>query len=87
MSSGSTATRATTATTTSTPTPSCESWKTRIDAVAAKAQKTFVIANNHFEGKAAVNALQLKHMITGGPVKVPPTLQQRYWELGEIAAK
>ena len=40
-------------------------WKTRIDAIAEKAQKTFVIANNHFEGKAAVNALQLKSMITG----------------------
>ncbi len=67
--------------------PELQSWKTRIAAVAAKAQKTFVVANNHFEGKAAVNALQLKHMITGRPVKVPPTLQQRYWELGEIAEK
>ena len=60
-------------------------WKTRIDAIAEKAQKTFVIANNHFEGKAAVNALQLKNMITGQPVRVPETLLKKYWELGEIA--
>ena len=60
-------------------------WKTRVDAIAEKAQKTFVIANNHFQGKAAVNALQLKSMVTGAPVKVPDTLLRRYWELGEIA--
>ncbi len=45
--------------------PELRGWKTRIDAIAEKAQKTFVIANNHFEGKAAVNALQLKSMVTG----------------------
>lgn len=66
--------------------PELRSWKTRIDAIAEKARKTFVIANNHFEGKAAVNALQLKSMLTGRQVKVPDTLLKRYWELGEIAA-
>jgi uncharacterized protein YecE (DUF72 family) len=65
--------------------PELTGWKTRIDAIAGKAQKTFVIANNHFEGKAAVNALQLKHMLTGRQVPVPETLLKRYWELGEIA--
>jgi len=60
-------------------------WKTRIDSISQKAGKTFVIANNHFEGKAAVNALQLKHMMTGAAVRVPDTLLKRYWELGEIA--
>jgi uncharacterized protein YecE (DUF72 family) len=65
--------------------PELRGWKTRIDTIAEKAKKTFVIANNHFEGKAAVNALQLKHMLTGKPVEVPPTLQKLYWELGEIA--
>lgn len=67
--------------------PELEGWKTRIDAIAGKAKKTFVIANNHFEGKAAVNALQLKHMLTGRAVEVPNTLLKKYWELGEIAAK
>jgi len=65
--------------------PELEHWKQRIANIAGKAQKTFVVANNHFEGKAAVNALQLKHMLTGRPVKVPETLQKKYWELGQIA--
>jgi len=64
-----------------------EGWKLRIGAIAAKAQKTFVVTNNHFEGKAAVNALQLKHMLTGSAVKVPDTLLKKYWELGDIAEK
>jgi hypothetical protein len=64
-----------------------EGWKTRIDAIAGKAKKTFVVANNHFEGKAAVNALHLKHMLTGRAVEVPDTLLRKYWERGEIAAK
>ena len=64
-----------------------QAWKKRVDAISVKAQKTFVVTNNHFEGKAAVNALQLRSMLTGGPVKVPPTLRARYWELGEIASR
>jgi len=67
--------------------PELEGWKTRIDAIAGKAQRTFVVTNNHFEGRAAVNALQLKHMLTGEAVAVPDTLLQRYWELDQIAKK
>jgi uncharacterized protein YecE (DUF72 family) len=63
-----------------------QKWKGRIDTIAEKAQKTFVIANNHFEGKAAVNALQLKHLLTGSAVAVPEKLQKKYWELAQIAA-
>jgi uncharacterized protein YecE (DUF72 family) len=65
--------------------PELERWKTRIDTIAEKAGKTFVVANNHFEGKAVVNALQLRSMLQGGPVKVPEILKTRYWELGDIA--
>jgi len=66
--------------------PELENWEKRIEVVAGKAQKTFVVTNNHFEGKAAVNALQIKSMLTGRSVAVPPTLRSHYWELGEIAA-
>jgi len=66
--------------------PELEKWKSRIDTIAGKAQKTFAVTNNHFEGKAAVNALQLKSMLRGGPVPVPPSLRSRYWELSEIAS-
>ena len=67
--------------------PELQAWKGRIATIADKAQKTFVVTNNHFEGKAAVNALQLKNMLSGRPVMVPPTLRNRYWELGDIASR
>ncbi|MGD1022465.1 MAG: DUF72 domain-containing protein [Candidatus Sulfotelmatobacter sp.] len=60
-------------------------WKARIESVAERAQTTFVIANNHFESKAGVNALELKAMIRGGRVLAPPTLIQKYPELRRIA--
>ncbi len=43
------------------------------------------MTNNHFEGKAGVNALQLKNMITGQRVKAPEPLLKHYPELGKIA--
>ncbi len=60
-------------------------WKERITNVAARAQTTYVITNNHFESKAGVNALELKAMITGKRVQAPPTLIQKYPELRNIA--
>jgi uncharacterized protein YecE (DUF72 family) len=53
-------------------------WQKRIEGVAAKTEVTFVITNNHFEGQAAVNALQLKHALTGQPVEAPETLVRAY---------
>jgi len=44
-----------------------------------------VVANNHFQAKAGVNALQLKHMLTGQRVKAPEVLFRNYPELKKIA--
>jgi uncharacterized protein YecE (DUF72 family) len=63
-----------------------EPWAERIKQVARQAEVTYVIANNHFEGKAIVNALQLIKLITGHPVSVPQTLMARYPELRQIGA-
>ena len=60
-------------------------WKERIDSIAEKAKITFVIANNHFEAKAGVNALELKHMTSGRRVLAPESLIQHYPELKKIA--
>jgi uncharacterized protein YecE (DUF72 family) len=60
-------------------------WKERIENVAAKAETTYVITNNHFESKAGVNALELKAMVTGKRVPAPPTLVQKYPELRRFA--
>lgn len=62
-----------------------EGWKGRIESVAAKAKTTFVVANNHFEAKAGVNALQLKNMLGGKRVLAPETLIEHYPELKNIA--
>jgi len=62
-----------------------EGWEERIKNVAAKAQTTYVITNNHFESKAGVNALELKAMVSGKRVFAPPTLIQKYPELRKFA--
>ena len=53
-------------------------WKNKVENISKKADVTFVVANNHFEGKAAVNSLQLRHMLTGEKVRAPETLVQHY---------
>jgi uncharacterized protein YecE (DUF72 family) len=60
-------------------------WKVRVEEIAQKAKVTFVVTNNHFEGKAGVSALQLKHMLTGRRVLAPEPLLAKYPELKAIA--
>jgi uncharacterized protein YecE (DUF72 family) len=62
-------------------------WAERIRKVAESSGSTFVITNNHFQGKGVVNALQLIHLLTGDPVKVPEPLRQHYPELERIASE
>ncbi len=60
-------------------------WKKMIDAVAAATEKVFIVANNHFEGKALVNALELRHLRSGERVRAPEILVEHYPELKGIA--
>jgi uncharacterized protein YecE (DUF72 family) len=60
-------------------------WAERIANIARSADVTFVITNNHFQGKAIANALQLISILRGQPVRVPENLRERYPELVEIA--
>lgn len=60
-------------------------WVPRIQKVAEHSREVFVIANNHYEGKAAVNALELIHLLKGTKVKVPEPLREKYPELEKIA--
>ena len=62
-------------------------WKTKVENIASKAEVTFVVANNHFEGKAAVNSLQLRHMLTGKKVKAPESLVHHYPQLKQIVER
>jgi uncharacterized protein YecE (DUF72 family) len=58
-------------------------WKEKIETIAQKAESTFVIANNHFQAKAAVNALELRSLLEGRKVRAPQTLVKHYPELKE----
>jgi uncharacterized protein YecE (DUF72 family) len=60
-------------------------WVSRIRDIATHSPNTFVVANNHFQGKAVVNALQLISILKGSKVKVPEPLRQHYPELDQIA--
>jgi hypothetical protein len=44
-----------------------------------------VVANNHPRGQAAVNALQLKSMLTGEKVKAPEMLVEAYPVLQDVS--
>jgi uncharacterized protein YecE (DUF72 family) len=60
-------------------------WVARIRSVNERVRDTFVITNNHYQGKAVVNALQLLSILKGTKVKVPEPLRQHYPQLEQIA--
>src|SRR5947207_13870922 len=60
-------------------------WITRVRKIAERARETFVVTNNHFQGKSVVNALQLISILKGSKVKVPEPLRQQYRQLEAIA--
>ena len=45
-----------------------------------------IVANNHYGGKEVVNALQIKHRLTGQKVKAPPALVGKFPDLAQITA-
>jgi uncharacterized protein YecE (DUF72 family) len=64
-----------------------EPWAKRIRHVAKHSGTTFVVTNNHFQGKGIVNALQLINLLTGKKVKVPEPLRHHYPQLESIASE
>ncbi len=61
-----------------------EGWSERVKTISQSASRTFVIANNHPDGKAAVSALELKHLLTGKKVNGPETLVAHYPQIREF---
>lgn len=60
-------------------------WITRIRQVAKQAKETYVITNNHYLGKAVVNALEIKSVIEERPVEGPSPLFNKYPRLKDSA--
>jgi uncharacterized protein YecE (DUF72 family) len=59
-------------------TGSLEKIKTKVQSMAARAEKTFVAANNHPKGQAAANAIELKSLLSGKKVMAPEPLVKTY---------
>ncbi len=62
-------------------------WVQRARKVLGHAQDVFVVTNNHYQGKAVVNALQLISLLKGEKVRVPEALRPHYPQLDAIAAE
>jgi len=62
-------------------------WVSRIHTIQKHTRSIFVVTNNHYQGKAVVNALQLINILTGNKVKVPEPLRRHYPMLEHIASQ
>ncbi len=59
-------------------------WKERVEQVSQNASATYVIANNHYQGQAAANALELISMLLDAPVPAPSALVEAYPRLADV---
>jgi uncharacterized protein YecE (DUF72 family) len=59
-------------------------WVDRTRQIAAEAENTYVVTNNHNLGKAVVNALEIESMVTGELPEMPPDLVTHYPELNNL---
>jgi uncharacterized protein YecE (DUF72 family) len=62
-----------------------EPWIVRVKEVAKQVKETYVITNNHFLGKAVVNALEIKSTIEERRVPCPLPLFEKYPQLADSA--
>lgn len=64
-----------------------EPWAARVKRIAGSASTVYVIANDHFEAKGLVNALQLMAMISESRVHAPGLLIENYPQLKDVAVE
>jgi uncharacterized protein YecE (DUF72 family) len=57
----------------------------KADRIREQAERTMLITNNHYKGKAAVNASELKSILSGTKVKAPKSLVEYYPELADYS--
>ena len=60
-------------------------WSQRASRIIGRAQKLFIVTNNHFKGQALVNAFQLRNLIEGGKFYIPEPLKRAYPAVGGIS--
>ena len=64
-----------------------EPWAARVKHILDSAETVYVIANNHFEAKALVNAIQLGVLIFGVRVRAPEMLITNYPQLKAVTVE
>jgi uncharacterized protein YecE (DUF72 family) len=64
-----------------------EPWVERTNVIAKRAEDTYVVTNNHFLGKAVVNAFELVSLHFGHPVEAPEELRHHYPVLDQVSAE
>jgi uncharacterized protein YecE (DUF72 family) len=64
-----------------------EPWVERTKLVAKRAKDTYVVTNNHFLGKAVVNAFEMVSLLFGRPVEAPEQLARKYPVLEHVSAE
>lgn len=62
-----------------------EPWAERAEQIADEpgTSDVYVVTNNHYRGKAVVNALMMRSMVVGEPVPAPPPLFEEYGDILE----
>lgn len=63
-----------------------EPWVARTRQISEDAADTYVVANDHYLGKAAVNAVEIGSILQNRPATGPPQLVQHYPELAQFIA-
>ncbi len=67
------------------PPPEVGQMATKADAISKESEETYVVTNNHFEGKAMANALELRYLLEGrNPVAAPAPLVSTYPHLKPV---
>lgn len=55
----------------------------RLRAIAAHAEQTLLVANNHYRGQAVANALELRTLLEGSPARAPESLRRAFPDLAD----
>lgn len=53
-------------------------WLAHVRAIRARTDAVYVVTNNHFRGKAIVNAFEMSHALGRGPRDIPESLLNEY---------
>lgn len=59
-------------------------WVDMLKAIQAKAKNVYVVTNNHFQGQAVVNALEIAAMLGHANMPLPSSLTSRYPRLNRL---